>query len=350
MLPDLTQKFVADLIDFGAVYHNKSRLTEDAIVSPGDNIRVHASPRRYSKVYSYDWKEALVHVDTNGGYLVVHKPRGVPVAATIDNAKETVINQLEEILDAKLFATTQMDVDTSGLLILATNRKFVGRFMKQLQLGTVKRKYRALVRPQSETRLLEPCFLTHYTYNLNRRTPRTFVEDLPTTEQKEGREAEERKQEREKKKKAIVRGSKAEWLKCEMQILSTRDCQLAWAPWDHQQELLQHVELEPVTGRTHQLRGQLACAGAPVLGDNLYTGTLEPDNETLVCPTTMGSRTRADSHRSPGLALQLYSLSIPAMTPLPTHGKGKEDASEDKEADITFSLESAWWKEFVQYR
>jgi hypothetical protein len=72
-----------------------------------------------------------------------------------------------------------------------------------LQSERLKRKYRALVRPQSKTRLLEPaCLLTHYTYNLNTRTPRTFVVDLPTTEKKEGREAEERKQEWEKKKKS----------------------------------------------------------------------------------------------------------------------------------------------------
>ena len=31
-----------------------------------------------------------------------------------------------------------------------------------------------------------------------------------------------------------------------------------------------HVELEPVTGRTHQLRVHLAAIGHPILGDALY--------------------------------------------------------------------------------
>jgi 23S rRNA (cytosine1962-C5)-methyltransferase len=36
------------------------------------------------------------------------------------------------------------------------------------------------------------------------------------------------------------------------------------------------VELEPETGRTHQLRVQLAAAGAPILGDRLYGGEAAP--------------------------------------------------------------------------
>ena len=34
-----------------------------------------------------------------------------------------------------------------------------------------------------------------------------------------------------------------------------------------------HVELEPVTGRTHQLRVHLAAVGHPILGDMLYADT-----------------------------------------------------------------------------
>jgi tRNA pseudouridine32 synthase/23S rRNA pseudouridine746 synthase len=32
------------------------------------------------------------------------------------------------------------------------------------------------------------------------------------------------------------------------------------------------VELEPVTGRSHQLRVHLAALGHPILGDELYAG------------------------------------------------------------------------------
>lgn len=34
------------------------------------------------------------------------------------------------------------------------------------------------------------------------------------------------------------------------------------------------VELEPVTGRTHQLRVHMAAIGHPILGDRLYGGNM----------------------------------------------------------------------------
>jgi len=37
-------------------------------------------------------------------------------------------------------------------------------------------------------------------------------------------------------------------------------------------EQLTHIELEPVTGRSHQLRVHLAALGHPILGDELYAG------------------------------------------------------------------------------
>lgn len=42
------------------------------------------------------------------------------------------------------------------------------------------------------------------------------------------------------------------------------------------------VELEPVTGRTHQLRVHMAAAGHPILGDALYGGGAGRDAERLL--------------------------------------------------------------------
>jgi len=42
------------------------------------------------------------------------------------------------------------------------------------------------------------------------------------------------------------------------------------------------VELEPVTGRTHQLRVHLAAIGHPVLGDELYGGNVGHNTERLL--------------------------------------------------------------------
>jgi len=42
------------------------------------------------------------------------------------------------------------------------------------------------------------------------------------------------------------------------------------------------VELEPVTGRTHQLRVHMAAIGHPVLGDGLYGGNIGHNTERLL--------------------------------------------------------------------
>ncbi len=46
------------------------------------------------------------------------------------------------------------------------------------------------------------------------------------------------------------------------------------------------VELRPATGRTHQLRAQLAAAGAPIAGDVLYGGA--PATRLMLHATTLG--------------------------------------------------------------
>jgi len=47
------------------------------------------------------------------------------------------------------------------------------------------------------------------------------------------------------------------------------------------------VELEPVTGRTHQLRVHMAAIGNPVLGDGLYGGMIDSNSERLLLHSSM---------------------------------------------------------------
>jgi len=42
------------------------------------------------------------------------------------------------------------------------------------------------------------------------------------------------------------------------------------------------IELEPITGRTHQLRIHMAAIGHPILGDKLYGGTTSDNAERLL--------------------------------------------------------------------
>ena len=59
--------------------------------------------------------------------------------------------------------------------------------------------------------------------------------------------------------------------------LDGRECLSRWRAVEHTRSLhvewFTTVELEPVTGRTHQLRRHMAGLGHPILGDEVYTGS-----------------------------------------------------------------------------
>src|SRR5262245_18743207 len=73
---------VRQLMSFGAVYLERRRTTSDCPVSPGQYVRVHLKPRRFP-IDGIDWRKTIVHEDEE--FVVVNKPAGIPVHATLDN-------------------------------------------------------------------------------------------------------------------------------------------------------------------------------------------------------------------------------------------------------------------------
>ena len=72
----------ASLFHLGAVYQEGVRARSDGPVSRGQYLRVHLRPKRFP-VQEIDWRGAIVHEDDD--FLVVNKPSGIPVHATVDN-------------------------------------------------------------------------------------------------------------------------------------------------------------------------------------------------------------------------------------------------------------------------
>ena len=181
--------------------------------------------------------------------VVVDKPAGIPsVPARSPNDPSSVITQLTSEWGF-LEAVHRLDRDTSGLLILARNlqsRTFLG---KAFESRAVHKRYLSVVHgslPDTEGVVHLPLADDPY------RPPRKRIDPIL------GRRAASRW--RQIAQKTTVAG------------------------------LLSLLELEPITGRSHQLRAHLAWLGTPIVGDQLY------DNTTRTSTKLKGVATRLALH------------------------------------------------------
>lgn len=206
-----------DLLDLGAIYLNEKRLLEDCALKIGDILRIHTKPRRFASPRA--WSDLILF--ENSEYMIVDKPHGVPVHAHLDNAVENLCYQL------KVHPTHRIDLPTRGLVVLAKDAETQARLQKQFSTGRIRKRYFALVNGQPELGLMENHMLR------GPRAPKVLF-DTPGEDT----------------------------LYCRSEVLKVK-------PLSQEQNL---VELELYTGRTHQLRAQLARRGHFIAGDTLYQG------------------------------------------------------------------------------
>jgi 23S rRNA pseudouridine1911/1915/1917 synthase len=197
-------------------------------------------PKRYP-VGGVDWPATVVH--RNERFIVVHKPAGIPVHATLDNQIENVLHQLRVALDVPLYITQRLDTEVSGLIVFARTAEFQRQFNRFLVERTVRKRYRALLASAPETGRF-----VHY-MEPSERSPKTIRSE-----------------------------AHADWLECVLRVLSVKPAGCS-IPAPHAFD----VEIELETGRTHQIRAQLSALGSPIVGDKLYgSRTRYRVNETLL--------------------------------------------------------------------
>jgi 23S rRNA pseudouridine1911/1915/1917 synthase len=220
---NLSDTVYNELFNLGSIYVSHQRLIDSTkSVSVGELIRVHTKPRRY--FCNYDWKSFIVY--ENSDYLILNKPSGIPSHPSVDNQIENSLTQTEIATNQKLLISHRLDTTTEGLIVYGKTKDFVKSFNIQIQNHLIQKNYVAYC----ETNKILPQTVIHYM----KPSPRAPKEVSPI----------------------FTEG----WDFCELKILSQKkiDPDLSW------------IKIDLLTGRTHQIRTQMAELGAPLCGDIMY--------------------------------------------------------------------------------
>ncbi|KAL6992741.1 hypothetical protein U1Q18_010856 [Sarracenia purpurea var. burkii] len=286
---DLPSLYVADLIHFGAVYYalvcpeppptatpeeikiykeatapselikrpsikgktvreaqKTYRITHvDEFVEAGTYLRVHVHPKRFPRCYEIDWRSRIIAVSES--YVVLDKPAGTSVGGTTDNIEESCATFATRALGftEPLKTTHQIDNCTEGCVVFARTKEYCSVFHGKIREKKVKKLYLALAAAPVPVGVI-----THYMRPINI-APRLISEDF-------------------------TKG----WHLCQLEVLECKK-----VPWPKSvTENKYHVEdcgwpskdfayeckINLLTGRTHQVRAQLAACGSPIVGDSMY--------------------------------------------------------------------------------
>jgi len=215
----------SELITLGAIYSNKRRLFEDRDLAQGTYLRLHLHPKRFPAV-GVDWGSSLIKETAD--FIVINKPAGIPTHATVDNAIENCLAQMRKVLRCELFVTQRLDTPVGGVLLFAKNKDYQAKFNRMLSERSLQKTYVALVE--------KPCPLGHHIHWM---------------------------QPSERSPKVLSAESNPGWLSCELSVLNC-------VPKELGENSFFQIEVDLHTGRTHQIRTQLAFMGCPIIGDKLY--------------------------------------------------------------------------------
>ncbi len=196
-----------------------------------DGLSIVIEDKKKRDLGSEDISLNIIYEDDD--LAVINKPCGLVVHPAPGNYTHTLVNallyrfdELSDINPDRPGIVHRLDKETSGLIVIAKNNAAHLALATQFAKHTVKRKYFALVKGRVE-------------FDEN-------IIELPI-----GRHPFKRKN------MSVGFGEKTRYAKTYYRTLRrANDFSL--------------LELEPFTGRTHQLRVHLSFLGHPVLGDNKY--------------------------------------------------------------------------------
>ena len=227
---DLPQSLIEKILRFNKVKINRKKIKSAYRVQLGDIVEIYDISKFKVNVrpkiikYVPSRKEVDIYDDyileNNNDFIVINKPRGISVQAGTKSFRNIidVLKNSKYFENTKPFIVHRLDKETSGVLIVAKNREYAQLFTSLFRIRKIHKTYIAL---------------THGKVSKN---TKTLKDDLVTIDNG---------------KKNIQKAISY------LRLLKTSSD-------------FSYVELNPITGRKHQLRKQLYNIGNPIVGDDKY--------------------------------------------------------------------------------
>ena len=209
---------------------NKKKTKSSYRLQAGDLIEIYD----ISKLKPADKKEKIKYlpkkkeisiyddyvIENNENFIVINKPTGIPVQSGTKSFKNIIdiLKNTRYFKNSKPFIVHRLDKETSGVLIIAKNRKYAQLFTSLFRIRKIHKTYLAIVYGKVDKSIKVMKDNLIYFEN-NKKIFQKAVSNLKIIKSNEG---------------------------------------------------YSFLELNPITGRKHQLRKQLLEIGCPIIGDDKY--------------------------------------------------------------------------------
>ena len=159
-------------------------------------------------------------IEDNENFIVINKPSGIPVQSGTKSFKNIIdiIKNTKYFKNSKPYIVHRLDKETSGILIIAKNRKYAQLFTSLFRIRKIHKTYLAIVygKVDKSIKVMKDNLIY---YENNKKIFQKAVTNIKIIKWNEG---------------------------------------------------YSYLELNPITGRKHQLRKQLLNIGCPIIGDDKY--------------------------------------------------------------------------------
>tara|TARA_B100000965_G_scaffold162156_1_gene135067 strand:+ start:1308 stop:2207 length:900 start_codon:yes stop_codon:yes gene_type:complete len=227
---DIPHSLIEKIIRLKKVKVNNKRIKSSYRVKIGDKVDIYDiskfKPQIRNKVLKYRPKKKEIGkydeyiIENNDDFIVINKPSGIAVQAGTKSFKNIIdiLKDTKHFENTKPYIVHRIDKQTSGILIVAKNRKYAQLFTSLFRIRKIHKTYIALTYGKV-SKLIKIMKDNLVYYENNKKTVQTAISYL--------------------------------------KILKSNDS-------------FSYLELNPITGRKHQLRKQLLNIGNPIIGDDKY--------------------------------------------------------------------------------